>query len=142
MKDDFEKLEEEVLRMLFEGDEPTLAALRFQLQLAKRNCREMSGTGFFTHFKVPVEAPRLPNNPSFKFGDVTAELEGLQHGAGFMVFIDDGLLTMLEGYAYDEAWPPVIGLYNLAFMGKPYRDWKALRNTPGWPSGGSSTNEP
>jgi hypothetical protein len=33
-----------------------------------------------------------------RFGDVLAEIEGLKPGAGFALFIDDGLITMLEGY--------------------------------------------
>lgn len=134
MNDDFEQFEEHVLRMLLEGDEPPLVTLRSQLRLANRIRREMSGVGFFTHFDVPAEAPRLKHCASLRFGDVTAELEGLQHGTGFVLFVDGGLLTMLEGYTYDEAWPPAIGAYRLSFMGKHCRDWHSLRSTPGWPS--------
>jgi len=37
-------------------------------------------------------------------GDVHAELAGLSHGAGFVLFIKDGRLDCLEGLTYDEAW--------------------------------------
>jgi hypothetical protein len=28
----------------------------------------------------------------------------LRNGAGFVLFLTDGALEMLEGYTYDEAW--------------------------------------
>lgn len=38
-------------------------------------------------------------------GEVGAEFPGLQHGAGFLLFIRGGVVTMLERYTYDESWP-------------------------------------
>jgi hypothetical protein len=37
-------------------------------------------------------------------GDVTATIEGLEHGAGFVLFVQDGVLDVLEGFSYDEPW--------------------------------------
>jgi hypothetical protein len=37
--------------------------------------------------------------------DVAAEIDGAQHGAGFVLFIEDGMLDVLEGFTYDEPWP-------------------------------------
>ena len=113
MEKGMEALENQVMRMLLEGDGPTLEVLRYQFAVAKRRPREMTGVGFFLEFDVPEEAPRLPGNVSLRFGDVIAEIEGIQHGAGFLVFVDDGVLTMLEGYTYDEPWPNVITSFKL-----------------------------
>jgi hypothetical protein len=134
MEDNIDKLEQQVLQMLLEGDDPALAILRIQFGLAKRKPREMSGVGFFTYLDVPEDAPRLTNNASLRFGDVSAEIDGLEHGAGFVLFVDDGVLTTLEAYTYDEPWPPLVTGYELSYMNKPYRDWQSLRATPGWPS--------
>jgi hypothetical protein len=41
----------------------------------------------------------------FHIGDVSGELEGLANGAGFVLFIRDGRLKMLEGFTFDEPWP-------------------------------------
>ena len=30
---------------------------------------------------------------------------GLEFGAGFLVYIEDGKLHALEGYTYEEPWP-------------------------------------
>lgn len=133
MNDNLEQLENDVLQLLLKGEEATLETLRSQLHSAERVHREKTGCGFFLHFNVAADAPRLPNRVSLRFGDVSAELEGLRHGAGFVLFIDDGLLTMLEGFTYDEQWPASIRSYKLSFMGADSRDWKSLTNTPGWP---------
>jgi hypothetical protein len=134
MVDNMEQLEKQVLQMLLEGDEPTLETLRNQFQQAKRICREMSGTGFFTYFELPKDVKRLPKNVTLRFGDVIAEIEGLKHGAGFVLFVDDGLLTMLEGYSYDEEWPSLISSYALSYTNKDCRDLQSLCRTTGWPT--------
>jgi hypothetical protein len=43
--------------------------------------------------------------PDMHIGDVGAEFPALKHGAGFVLFVRGGVITMLEGYTYDEAWP-------------------------------------
>ncbi len=128
-----DQVEQHLLQMLLDGDDPILATLRSQLALAKRKPREVSAVGFFTQFDVPQEAPRLQGNPSFRFGDITADIEGLERGAGFVLFIENGALTMLEGYTYDEPWPGSLRSYKLSYTGKPQRDFPSLRATPGWP---------
>ena len=47
------------------------------------------------------------------FGDVRAEMEGLQHGAGFLIFIECGVIHNLEGYTYDEDWPDEVRGFTL-----------------------------
>lgn len=127
-------LEQQVLQMLLAGDDPVLSILRRQLEIAQRAPREYSGVGFFTHFRVPLEAPRLPGGPSFRFGDVIAEMDGLEHGAAFVLFVDGGVLTMLEGYTYDESWQQPVSSINLKYINGKTRDFALLRATPGWPT--------
>jgi hypothetical protein len=118
-----DQLEQDVLEMILKGDDPVLATLRIQLGVARRKPRELSGVGFFTHFEVPETAPHLSADlAKIKLGDVTAEIEGLLHGAGFVLFVDDGALSMLEGYTYDEPWPSTIKSYTLSYMGKAGRE--------------------
>ncbi len=133
MKSNMGQLEEQVLQMLLAGDDPALVTLRYQLELAKRSAREYTGVGFFTHFDVPQEVPRLSGNPSIKFGDVIAEMDGLQRGAGFLLFIENGALSMLEGYTYEEPWPQKVARFELSYTSGTTRDLSALRKTIGWP---------
>src|SRR5256885_15953729 len=100
------ELEVAALALLLEGDSPVLTALRRQLTVAAVRERELTGVGFFTSFKVPPNASRAPVPSNFApFGDVGADIEGLRHGAGFLLFLKDGYLDMLEGYTYGEPWP-------------------------------------
>lgn len=104
-----EPLEAAVLTMLLTGEHPVLAALRDQLAAAAITRREVTGVGFFLDLTVPASAAAAPVR-QLRFGDVEATLAGVQHGAGFVLFVDDGRLHMLEGFTYDEPWPsPVTG---------------------------------
>ena len=46
---------------------------------------------------------------------------GLKYGLGFLVYIDNGLLKMLEGYTYGEPWPEHIDAFTLSYSepGRP-----------------------
>jgi len=114
-------LEHAVLDMLLSGsgDDPVLAVLREQASAARLARRERTGVGFFCSFEVPSEAPTIVEHPNFEISDVEAELEGLKHGAGFVLFVRDGRLDMLEGFSYDEPWPTEIGNFRLAYSSEP-----------------------
>jgi hypothetical protein len=129
-----ESLERDALQHLLQGDDPTLAILREQLKRATPKQREMSGVGFFTEFEMPDAVPRIAGDPSTRFGDVVADIEGLAHGVGFLLFVDAGKLTMLEAYTFGEPWPETVGHYNLRYLNGEGRDLTTLRQTPGWPN--------
>lgn len=98
-------LEQSVLDLLLDKPGEPFETLRQHLAHASVVQRQLTGHGFFTDFSVAVDAPVRRDLPNAAFGDVTAQIPGLQHGAGFVVFVRDGVLSMLEGYAYDEEWP-------------------------------------
>lgn len=107
--------EKDVMRMLLQGEDPALAILRSQLDVSHVAHREFTGAGFYTTFSVPSNAPRLGQRKSFHFGDVSAEIQGLEFGAGFVVHVQDGCLDYLEGYSYEEGWPAEIGEFQLMY---------------------------
>jgi hypothetical protein len=43
-------------------------------------------------------------------GNVTIHVEGIVHGAGCLLFVRDGVIVTLEGYAHGDEWPdrPVV----------------------------------
>lgn len=106
-------LERDVLEMLLAGSHPSLKTLRLQLQRADIQ-REMTGVGFYLQFALPDATPRI-RPESCRFGDVHAELAGLKYGVGFLLFIDNGQLSQLEAYTYDERWPETLGAYALRY---------------------------
>jgi hypothetical protein len=116
-------LERAVLEKLLAGDHSSLAALRQQLEVASVGERTFTGVGFMTTLTVPQEAPRAPvQSHMVRMGDVIAEIDGLKHGAGFLLYIQDGVLDALEGYTYDEPWPDTIRRFTLKYMKEGSRD--------------------
>ncbi|HOA53256.1 MAG TPA: hypothetical protein PKI05_13460 [Thermogutta sp.] len=129
-------LERAVMEMLLAGDHPVLAVLRAQFDRAKVAQSEFSGVGFFTHFEVPPDVPRLRGRKSFELGDVHADIPGLSVGVGFILFIREGAIDFLEGFTYgDDRWHDKIEQYTLCYekniggtvVPAAERDWESLR---------------
>lgn len=122
------ELESAVLDLLLAGGHPALEVLRVQRERLIVSKREFTGVGFFAEFSHPPDVVRLQAPRRARFGDVLAEIEGLEHGAGFVLFIDDGLITMLEGYSTaNEPWPEHPAGWTLRYW-PPERDLGPLVN--------------
>lgn len=111
--------EQAVLDALLAGDQHALVTLRAQAARGQLVSREHSGVGFFCEFAVPADAPKLVAPGRFTIDDVTAEISGLAHGAGFVLFVREGILEMLEGFSYDEPWPEEISGFKLTYLREP-----------------------
>lgn len=122
MTERINEFESAVLDMLLRGDEPVLTALAAQLRECTVESRRYTGAGFFTDFVVPDYIPRVPGKDSFAFGDVVAEIAGLENGAGFLLFVKNGRIAFLEGFSYDEPWPPTIANFKLRYSTGAERD--------------------
>jgi len=123
------ELERAVLEKLLAGEHPLLDVLRLQLAKCRVTKREMTGHGFFAD--LDVGDMQAAGDVKVRFGDVAAEIEGMPDGAGFVVFIEHGRLSMLEGYGYDDPWPSTITGYTLKYSAGEQRDWEALRKVLG-----------
>lgn len=124
-------LERMVMEMLLTGDEPALQILADQFRTATVSSREMTGVGFYTTFMVAPQEPRLNGAKSLQLSDVSADIEGLEHGAGFVLFVKDGMINFLEGYSFDESWPAHTDNFRLSYIGRPTRDLASLRQDLG-----------
>jgi len=98
-------LEDRVLEMLLLGEDEALSLLRQQAKQARVSSRKMTGVGFYIEFVVPPEVPRVSGRPTFKLGDVNGTADNVKHGLGFLLYVEEGTLSMLEGYTYDDPWP-------------------------------------
>jgi hypothetical protein len=129
MKDEFmlNRLETQVLGMLLVGDDDALNALRSQVPHLRVTSREMTGVGFLTEFSVSVDAPRVVGSPTFKFGDVSGKADNVEHGLGFVLYVDDGALSALEGYTYDDAWPEEVHGLKLTYNSGGERNLNEFR---------------
>ena len=78
------------------------------------------GKGFFTELEVSSDAPVAPTTKdSIRFGDVVAEVVGLEAGVGFLLYVDRGRMTALEGYTFEEAWPERIEVHSMGYAKEP-----------------------
>ena len=96
-------LEKAVLDLLLKGS--SFDDIRKQLEYASVIKREFTGVGFFTEFLLPDDAPVRRDLLDGTLGDVYAKFPGLKQDAGFLLFIRDGAISLLEGFTYDEPWP-------------------------------------
>jgi hypothetical protein len=92
------KLEHAALRSIFSETPDIAPALLRQLELATVADRENTGGGFFTTIIVAENAPRV-RSPKVLGYETHAHVKGMEHGLGFVLFMKDGALDMLEGYA-------------------------------------------
>jgi hypothetical protein len=113
------EFEQQVLDKLLAGDHPVLDALRAQAERARLTRREYTGVGFFCDFDVPSDAAPLPTQSDFHVGDVNASLDGLKYGAGFVLYVRNRRLAMLEGYTYEEPWPQKVHNLKLTYQREP-----------------------
>lgn len=121
------QFEHAVLAKLLDGDHPALPALRAQLRACKVTGREATGHGFFTNLSVDRGVEPVPGAVSrMRIADVGADIEGLEHGAGFVLFVTDGFMDFLEGYSYGESWPKAIDGFSLRFEGARVDDPGAI----------------
>jgi hypothetical protein len=118
---DFERA---VLLKLLAGKLPLLEQLRSQIPLCRVTSREMTRSGFY----LDLDVGQVPVNLDLtvRFGDVSANIEGLKYGAGFVLFVDHGCLTMLEGFSYEEPWPDTITAFQLSYHAGEERDLAVL----------------
>lgn len=115
-----------ILAKQLEGEDPLLCMLRAQIPAAQVLHRRWSGVGFFTTVCVP-ERLAVSGIGRAQLNDVAADIESLVHGAGFVLFIENGRISLLEGFTFDEPWPQGdIGPFQLRFTQAP-RDLHEVR---------------
>jgi hypothetical protein len=110
----FTKLELAVLRSIFSETPEVAAELERQLSSAAVKDRENSGAGFFTTIAVPDDATRV-STPRVLGHETHARIVGLELGLGFVLFMEDGKLDVLEGFNWGSECTRSFDLNNLNF---------------------------
>lgn len=111
--DGFTDLEIAALKSIFSETPEFTPDLQRQFDRAKVVKRENSGAGFFTTIVVSDDTPRV-TSPAELGSETHARVDGLQHGLGFVLFMENGLLHVLEGYTY---MPESTAAFDLASIG-------------------------
>ena len=99
------------MKKIIAEDSTISGMLEKQYKSAKVVSREFSGFGFFTNFEIIDKSLKLTDSQNLELGNTQLKLEGLKFGAGFVLFVRDGLIKTLECYTYDEPWPTNITTY-------------------------------
>lgn len=99
------ELEKTIIDALLLGPGEELAVLRQQAAASMVADREHTGVGFYTTFAVPAELPRIRSTLRTQLDDVSAEVEGVEHGMGFILWIGNGAIEFLEGFTYADTCP-------------------------------------
>ena len=66
--------------------------------------REYTGVGFFTKFHQTEKLKINYEQKSYKCGDLGAKLNN-SIDTGYLFYIENGYLELIEGYTYDSDWP-------------------------------------
>jgi hypothetical protein len=97
-------LEREVIAAFLTPADPVVDGFRAQLEACRIKSREFTGVGFYTQLVVP-QAMAVAGIDRLTLSGVAAAIDGLRMGAGFVLFVQDGMLDLLEGFTYDGPWP-------------------------------------
>ena len=124
--EDFEK---KLMEMLLDGDDLVLEELRNQYHNSIIESRKFTGAGFFTHFKVKKGIPPVAEGKSFQIRDIRVTADSVTGAFGFILFINEGYLSMLEGYTLStEVWPEDYSNVVLSYFGlRGLRDLEKLK---------------
>jgi hypothetical protein len=113
MEKQFEQFENDVMSRII-AENPRLSnVLAKQYKYATVLNRNFTGVGFFADFEVADKSLSIQGLPNLQLGNVQAKLKGLELGAGFVLFVRDGLIQTLECYTYGEPWPNTVCGYTL-----------------------------
>lgn len=128
-------LERSAMDMLLAGNHHVLELLRQQYAVCSGVRREETGVGVFVKFLIPPDTKRVRTNRNFEISDVSADIEGLQFGVGFVLFVRGGLIDCFEAHLWgDDQWPERIEHYSLYYtkivgvsvVRISERDWDAI----------------
>ena len=95
-------VERDAMAWLLAGDHPHLETMRKQFAECKVSQRYFTGVGFFTTFELENEELRLRPLRNFTLGDVNADIEDLEFGCGFLLFVEAGLIKTLECHLWAD----------------------------------------
>ena len=101
------ELESQVIATILAEEAKLYPELERQTATLEVRSREHTGTGVFVSLRQPNPTSRCIKCPeSMRLGqEVAAYLGSDKVLAGFVLYIDSGEITGLEGFTYGEAWP-------------------------------------
>ena len=92
--------------------------LREQIVAAQVTDFENTGAGFFSTVRVSPEAPRLTDKSPLDAA--SGSVGDIEHGMGFLVFLENGYVSLIEGYTYGDVSTVGVDFESVKFGMKPW----------------------
>lgn len=90
---------------------PTKYTVNFEaIELSNR---AFTGAGFLTEFERSEELELFDAGVSLRWGKIGARLNTPRVETGYLVYVDNGYLTTVEGYTYGHEWPDKVEHFEL-----------------------------
>lgn len=122
------ELEMKLMKMLLSGDDEVLNKLRKQYEVAKVVSRDFSDVGFYTSFSLENRSDLCIKDKTFHIGDVDGNIDGIEGAVGFVLYVKNGYITLLEGYTnVVNTWPKLYDRISLSYDSGETRNIATLR---------------
>jgi hypothetical protein len=113
MSKDLSPLERDILQWIVARAKSH--SLKEQVARAKVAARQHTGSGAYVDLWVPPDSPEVPaielsGNP---LDGPTIESPALEAGAGSLLFVKDGRLSLIEIFSYGSSFPESLDQYEL-----------------------------
>ena len=92
--------------------------MREQIAAAQVTDFENTGAGFFSTVRVSAEAPQLTDKSPLDAA--TGSVGSIAHGMGFLVFLENGYVSLIEGYTYGDVSTVGVDFESVNFDMKPW----------------------
>lgn len=103
--DEFEKI---IITDIIEQYPEYKQKLQSQFEKSVAQKREISTYGFLTYYTVTAEEETLGDTVNLQLGKCQWNINDLQNGSDYILWIKNGLICSLEGFSYEEPWPDEI----------------------------------
>jgi hypothetical protein len=97
-------LEAAVIRCLLADSQMKREDTRLDFDAITVSSREFTGAGFLTELARSKELKIFDDGVSLRWGKVGARINASIE-TGYLLYIDEGYLTAIEGYTYGDEWP-------------------------------------
>ncbi|UBV43062.1 hypothetical protein LAJ19_20550 (plasmid) [Deinococcus taeanensis] len=100
-------LERHVIQQILTVEAADFSELTTQLSQLAVVSRHATGVGVYTNFSPTADLEPCHSCPSvMRLGQhVVAYIGAKESLGGFVLYVDDGIITTLEGYIYEGQWP-------------------------------------
>jgi hypothetical protein len=106
-------LEQAVIGSMLADPELRPARSTVNLNAVTVRHRELTGVGFLTEFEPSENLHLFDADVSLRWGKIGARLNASKVETGYLVYVDDGYVTTVEGYTYGDEWPDQVEQFEL-----------------------------